>query len=345
MNLYEVLGVEKTAKAEEIKQTYKKLAKKYHPDANPGDPTSESKFKEISSAYNVLGDPQKRAEYDRNLDNPMGGYGDFSGFSGFPNFSGFSNFTFDPFEALRNSSQQLNVITKVLIQFLDARYDHTRSIKFIRRSLCKGCNGSGAKSFSGNCAPCHGKGFVKVSALGFISAVQTCNICSGQGKLIKERCSSCQKGTIEESIEANVNMPAGIMHGKVLRVVGEGHRSQKGAGDLLIQVEISEDTRWERHGPNIISRLYIDYPNLVLGGETEVETIWGKEKITISAGTKVGTAIPLYNKGFPRLNGMLPNERGVHNLIVDLNIPKNTNSRHNELLQELRKIYAQEQEL
>ena len=337
MTLYDTLGVAKNATAEEIRQAFKKLAKKFHPDANPGNPSTEAKFKEISAAYNVIGDQQKRAAYDRDLERPQGGYG-FPGFEGFEGFEGF-NFTFDPFEALRNSTQQLNVIAKVKLAFLDPKHDHNKNIKFIRRNLCKICNGSGAKTFSGNCGACHGKGFVRTSSLGFLTTVQPCNLCNGQGKHIKDSCGNCQKGFNEEPIDVNVGIPAGIMHGKILRVVGEGHRTQKGAGDLLIQVEITEDPRWERQHANVISKLLIDYPTLVLGGEVEVETIWGKEKIKIPAGTRVGTVMPLYNKGFPRLHGLIPSECGVHSLILDLNVPSISSTRYNELLREMKKIH------
>jgi len=333
MTLYEVLGVPKDAPIEEIKQAYKKLAKKYHPDINPNNPTAEAKFKEISAAYSILGDAQKKEQYDKELNGFNSGM-----FSGFGNLGGdFGSFIFDPFELFKNA-QSLNIVTKITIPFLDARYDHTKPIKFTKKIQCKICNGSGAKSYSGSCNTCHGKGFIRTS-MGFFSTQQLCNNCNGQGKYIKEKC-NCMNGYVNTTIEASINIPAGILDGKILRIVGEGNQSNRGAGDLLIQVEITDDSRWERQGANVISKIQIDYPTLVLGGVIEIETIWGKEKINISPGSKANTILPLYNKGFPRLNGLAPSERGSHNLIIDLLIPKpNNNQRHQELLQELKKIY------
>lgn len=327
MTLYEILGVNKDASTEEIRQSYKKLAKKYHPDVNPNNPTAEAKFKEVSTAYNTLSDNQKRANYDREQE-------------GWSNPFNFGEFIFNPFDILNTSSSQ-HIITKIRISFLDAKQDHVKEVHFTRKSLCKQCNGSGAKSFSGNCDNCHGKGVFK-SGMGFISALQICNVCNGQGKKIKEKCMVCQHGIINESVDVNINIPAGIIDGKVLRIIGEGNHSIRGSGDLLIKIEISEDSRWERRGADVFSKIAINYPTLILGGSIEIETIWGKEKYNIVPGTRINSLVSLHNKGFPRLNSIYPNERGTHNIIFELLIPNLTdNQRHQELLSELKKLYSE----
>lgn len=327
MTLYETLGVTKESSSDEIKQAFKKLAKKYHPDVNPNNSSAEAKFKEISTAYNVLSDSQKRTAYDRELDgwqNPFGDLGEF---------------IFNPFEIFNSAS---HIITKIKIAFLDAKSDHVKTVKFTRKGLCKICNGSGAKTFSGNCDNCHGKGVIR-SGLGFISALHMCNVCNGKGKQIKEKCLTCQQGLVSESIDANINIPAGITNGKVLKVTGEGNRFFNGSGDLLIRVEIDDDPRWERQGADVFSKVVIDYPTLILGGEIEIETIWGKEKLNIVAGSKINNMVPLYNKGFPRLNGLLPTERGTHNIIFELLIPAlSDGQKHRELLLELKKLYIKQ---
>jgi len=342
MTHYETLGVNKKSSTDEIKSAYKKLAKKFHPDINPNNPSAEAKFKEISNAYNILSDENKRRQYDAELEGIRINYG--PGIYGQSPFGAdfFSNFNdlFDPFDLLQNRGQNINVIVKIRIGFLDAREQHVRSLRYNRKNICKICNGSGAKSFNGKCVNCHGNGTLRSAAFGLFSHVQICSHCNGQGKQIREKCLNCQKGQVEESIEVNVTIPAGIMQGKNLRLIGEGHRITNGKGDLIIQVEIQEDPRWERHGAHVVSKLAVPYPTLVLGGEMELETIWGKEKINIMPGSKANSTIPLYGKGFPVLHGIMENERGVHNVILDLLVPRNvTNPRYLELLRELKKLH------
>lgn len=191
MTLYEILGVEPKASLEEIKTSYKKLAKKFHPDVNPNNPSSEAKFKEISNAYNILSDEQKREQYDAELAGVRMGSNFGFGQDIFSNLQDL----FNPFEMLRNNSSSLNVVTKVRIEFLEARYEHAKPIKFTRKNICKLCNGSGAKSFSGKCNYCHGNGHIK-SPFGLFNTIQFCSHCNGQGKQIREKC-SCQKGQID----------------------------------------------------------------------------------------------------------------------------------------------------
>ena len=331
MTLYEILGVEKHATTEEIKTSFKKLAKKFHPNVNPNNPSAESKFKEVSNAYNILSDSQKREQYDAEL----------SGVNGGINF-GFGSDIFSNFEELFNPYVRglgaLNVTTRVKIDFLDARHEHSKPIKFIRKNLCKTCDGTGAKSYNGKCPYCQGNGQWRSPLGGIFNTIQICTHCSGTGKQIKEKCLLCQKGQIDETIEVNVTIPAGIMTGKTLRIPGEGNKASRSQGDLLIQVEVSEDLRWERRGANLISKLVVGYPTLVLGGEAEIETIWGKEKVYIPPGTKANSLIPLYQKGFPVLNTIMPGERGVHNVILELLVPQNiSDPKFRELLHELRK--------
>ena len=178
---------------------------------------------------------------------------------------------------------------------------------------------------------------------GLIQATQTCHACRGTGKLIKKKCATCKDGSISQTSEVSVHIPAGILDGQTLRLRGEGHRSAEGKGDLLIQVAITPDKRWERQGAHIITKLKVNYPTLVLGGNIEVETIWGKELVKIPENTKSGSKLALSRKGFPRLGRILESERGSHYLIIELELPKtlpkNTSKKHKTLLQELKKLY------
>lgn len=331
MNFYNVLGVAQTAKADEIKRSYRNLVKQYHPDTNPNNPAAEQRFKQVAEAYEVLGDTQKRAAYDRSLAG-----GTFQGFQGFEGFEGFGGLFsgFDPF-----NQSPLHIDLGIRLSFLDAKDSHTRNIKYSRQQVCTTCKGTGAKSFASFCRYCKGQGRVAQS-LGVVRTIQTCRHCKGRGRQVKEPCPKCQEGTVAESVEIALKIPAGVMSGQLLRVTKEGNRTEKGVGDLRVRVTTDADPRWERKGAEVWSRLSLTYPVFVMGGDVEVETIWGKELVKIPANSTVGSTLVLHNKGFPRIDRMLPEERGHHNFYLELEIPKVDVKKHVSLLKQLEDLYG-----
>jgi molecular chaperone DnaJ len=334
MNFYEILGVEQSSTEDEIKKRYKKLARQYHPDVNPNNPEAEAKFKEISAAYNILGDVDKRKKYDQELRQQ-----NFAGFPGF-GFSGFSGYGGDPFDVFRNLGGNLHLDAKIQIAFLDAKHLQTKSIKFTRKGPCKPCNGSGAKSYKQTaCSLCRGRGSVTQILMGAFKTMQTCQACNGKGRQVAEPCNSCNNGLISETAELKVNIPAGIQHDQILRLAGEGNRSATARGDLRLRVEILPDPRWRREGTHVHSSLEVDYPTLILGGNAEIDTIWGKEKINIPPKTKAGTKISLLRKGFPYVNNIHPSEKGTHFITLNLKIPNLNTPEHKNLLQGLKSLY------
>ena len=349
MTHYDTLGVAQGASEEEIRQAYKKLAKKFHPDRNPNNPQAEAKFKEIAAAYGELSDPTKRAQYDQALK-----YGSARSRSG----PGWTTVNFDPFNpfgggffhgsgldsVFRKKANNNHITTSVRIGFLDAKAKHVRNIKYKRKISCKKCNGSGAKAYHAKpCASCGGAGVVTQKLMGVLHSQQRCSPCKGIGKLVKTACGACNSGFITENAEVSVNIPAGILDGKTLRVPGEGNHTNSGKGDLLISVNISppapDGPNWTRNGSNVILKMGVPYPTLVLGGEIEVPTIWGLEKVKIPPRTKVGETIMLPGKGFPRLGNMMSEERGVQHILVDLLVPDIHTSKHTQLLKELDQMY------
>jgi molecular chaperone DnaJ len=328
MSFYNVLGVDSKASADEIKKVYKKLAKQYHPDANPDNPVAEERFKEISAAYSVLGDETKRQNYDNELHRQS------MPFPGGFHPSGFSPFDF----FFRDIGAALHISAKIQLSFLDAKQTQVKTIKYDKKVPCKPCNGSGAKSFkAATCSACRGRGSI-TRVMGAFHAKQMCGACGGKGRQIKDRCPSCTDGVVTEVAELKVNIPTGILAGKVLRLAGEGNRSTTGSGDLRLHIEIIPDPRWIREGANVLSSLDIPYSTLVIGGEMELETIWGIEKIKVPAKTKTGTRMALHNKGFPRLGRITETERGIHFITVGLKIPEKLTPEYLHLLEEMKKL-------
>jgi molecular chaperone DnaJ len=343
MSHYETLGVGESATADEVKRAYKKLAKKHHPDANPNDSSAEEKFKKISAAYAVIGDANKRAQYDNEqkmrASGMPSGFGGFGGFSGFDPFSNFMGGT-SPFDLLREAGKALNIQTALQINFLDAKESQVQPVKFHRRKPCAKCRGTGAKDYHATACPtCRGRGSVTRTLGGVLHTTQMCQTCKGKGKLVKTKCAHCKEGSNIETAEINVHIPAGIVTNKVLRLQGEGHRAADGKGDLLIKIIVASDSRWARNGATVMSTTKVTYPTLVLGGDVEIETIWGKERVKIPPKTKSGSKLALHNKGFPRLGKILPDERGAHLLTVELDLPSDNSKQHRDLLKELQEFY------
>ena len=319
---YSVLGVDKNASADEIKSAYRKLAKKYHPDINKDAGASE-KFKEINEAYEVLGDEQKRSNYDNfgSADGAgFGGFGNggFSGFSG--NFSGgFADIFGDIFSAfggggstrrsrVMEKGQDLNL--QINLTFEEAIFGCTKEIVVNRYEKCAHCNGTGAKNGTAysTCGECSGSGRVRFTQNTFMGTTireGVCKTCGGTGKIIREKCAECAgKGSEKTKSTVSVKIPAGIDDGQVLRMEGQGNAPAREGinGDLNIKVKVAEHKVLVRNGIDILLDLYLPFTTLILGGKVEIPTVNGLYELNIPELTQSGTIMRLKNKGVKMLN-------------------------------------------
>ena len=345
---YEVLGVDKNADEATIKKAYRGLAKKYHPDMNPGDAEAEKKFKEASEAYAVLSDPEKKRQYDQfghaAFDGGMGG-----GAGGF-NFNGadFSDIFGDIFgdffgggrrsqRANNGPMQGANVRTSVKITFEESISGTEKEIEIPVKETCKTCNGNGAKPGTSpeTCTRCGGKGqvvFTQQSFLGTIRNVQTCPECNGSGKMIKDKCSDCRgTGYVQMRKKYAVPIPAGIDHGQCTRMRGLGEPGKNGGprGDVLVEVLIGKHDKFVRRDYDIYSTVYMSYAIAALGGEILIDTVDGPVVYDVKAGTETGIKVRLKNKGVP-----VPNRdsRGDHYVTLVIKTPEKMSSEAKELL-------------
>ncbi len=354
---YKSLGVEKNASSDEIKSAYRKLAKKYHPDVNPGDKNAEAKFKEVSEAYAVLSDPQKRATYDHlgssAFDGSQGSAynaADFdfseifkSAFGG--GFGGFEDLFGDFFggSSSRNNSavRGSNVFAQVQIDLLEAIFGCKKIINVSLDCMCDNCRGTGAKpgTFPENCRKCGGSGRIHIqrqSMFGSISIqMSTCNVCNGTGKVIREKCQKCRgAGTIRQEKKLEIDIPKGIANDQTIRISNKGGAGKNGGpnGDLLVTVYVKPHKYFIRKGDDLYLDVPIEFIQAVLGDEIEIQTVYGPEKIKIKPGTQSGTVFTLKNKGVPNVQ----NNRIIGNLILKLNVhvPTNVSDRQKKLLKE-----------
>ena len=348
---YEILGVSKGASKEEIKSAYKKLAKKYHPDLNKGDKESETRFKEVSEAYKVLGDDKSRSNYDRFGSADASGHG-FEGFGGFSSgdFGGFDfNDIFGDFFGGGNPFGRGNPRNRAR-RGSDLRYDveltveeafkgKTLHIEIPRTDVCDRCNGSGA--FSSNeiheCNVCDGSGTVRVTKrtpFGMFSQTATCSTCGGSGKMIERKCPECDgEGNVEKVKKLKVDIPAGVDDDSRLRLSGEGEVGQNGGprGDLYVFISVKEHNIFKREGEDIRIQIPISFVQAALGDEVEVPTLDGKAKMKIPAGTQSETVFRLRDKGMPRLNS---SSRGSQFVKVSVSVPTKLSGKQKELLKE-----------
>ena len=345
---YEILGVQKGASEDEIKKAYRSLAKKYHPDMNPGDKTAEVKFKEVNEAYAVLSDSDKRSKYDRfghDAFDPTsgGGYGGYGGFSGgdFDFGDIFSSF----FGGGGGSSSRANmpregddVATRVSVSFEEAAFGCKKEVNFARIENCPDCHGSGAEHEGDieTCPECRGSGRVTVrqqTMLGYMQTQRTCQRCSGRGKIIKNPCKNCNgKGRVRINKKLEVNIPSGIDDKQNIILRGQGSAGLNGgpSGDLIIEVKVREDKIFEREGNNIYCEVPITFAEATLGAEIDVPILGGgTEKFKIPDGTQSGTTFTLKNKGIPDIN---TKRKGDMIIKVAVETPKNLNSKQKELL-------------
>lgn len=347
---YEVLGISKGAEAQEIKKAYRKLAMKYHPDRNPGDEEAEEKFKEINEAYEVLSDDTKRKTYDQFGHDGLNGQGGFGGqgFGGFEDMFGdiFGDMfggSFGGGRARRRGPQRgADIRQSVTISFEEAAFGKKMSIKVNRSEECEECNGTGAKPGTSKktCSTCNGTGQVRTvqrTPFGNIASSRPCSDCNGTGEVIESPCSKCHgTGNTRKVKTIEVDIPAGIDDGQMIKLSAQGEVGEKGAprGDLYIVVNVKSHPLFTRDGNDIYFEMPITFVQATLGDEIEVPTLDGKVKYSVPEGTQTGTVFRLKEKGIPRIRG---NSRGDQYVKVVVEIPKKLNDKQKELLREFAK--------
>ena len=345
---YEVLGVDRGADDATIKKAYRKLAKKYHPDANPGDKEAEAKFKEASEAYAVLSDADKRRQYDQfghaAFDGSAGaGAGGFD-FSGMDMGDIFGDIFGDFFgggsrrSANNGPMKGANIRTSVRITFEEAVFGCEKEIELVLKDECKTCHGTGAKPGTSpeTCTKCGGKGkvvFSQQSLFGMVQNVQTCPECNGTGKVVKEKCSDCRgTGYIASKKKIKVNIPAGIDNGQSVRIRDKGEPGTNGGprGDLLVEVVVSSHPIFQRRDMNLFSTAPISFAQAALGGEARISTIDGDVLYEVKPGTQTDTRIRLKGKGVPSVRNK--NIRGDHYVTLVVQVPTNLKPEAKEAL-------------
>ena len=349
---YEVLGVQKSASQDEIKRAYRKLAKQYHPDMNPGDKTAEQKFKEVNEAYDILSDDDKRSKYDQYghaaFDPSMGGGSGFGGFGGFGGADFDFGDIFSSFFGGGGSSSARNrnapvrgedVATRVTISFDEAVFGCKKEISFARVEACGECGATGAAkgTTADTCQTCRGTGTVTVqqqTMLGYMQTQRACQNCRGTGKIIKTPCKNCNgKGFIKINKKLEVTIPAGIdsMQRIILRGQGSAGRNGGPAGDLIIEVRVKEHKIFTRSGNNIYCEIPISFSEAALGAEIDIPTLGEKtEKYEIPEGTQTGTTFTLKGKGIPDVN---TKRKGDLIITVTIETPKNLTNEQKKLLE------------
>ena len=351
---YEVLGVEKSASAEEIKKAYRKKAMQFHPDRNPGDKTAEEKFKEVGEAYEVLSDDDKRSRYDQfgfqGVDPNFGGGSGFGG-SGFGGFGGFGEFgdIFSEFfggggrsrgSASNAPRRGENVGVRLDLTFEEAAFGCEKEVSAQRIENCAACNGSGsADGVIESCSRCHGSGQVRTtqSFMGMtMQSTSACPQCSGRGKIIKNPCSTCKgKGKVRRVQKIKVKVPAGVDEGQSVRVRGEGCVGVNGGpnGDLLAEIILKKHPIFQRQNMDVFCEVPITFTQAALGAEIEVPTLDGKVKYEIPEGTQTGKVFQIFGKGVPSVNN--PKRRGNHFFTVVVETPTRLSKEQKELLRQL----------
>ena len=346
---YEVLGVDRGADEAAIKKAYRVLAKKYHPDMNPGDAEAEKKFKEASEAYAVLTDPDKRRQYDQfghaAFEGGPGGAGGFD-FSGTDFGDIFGDIFGDLFGGGRSRSRSngpmkgANLRTSVRITFEEAVFGCKKEIELNVKETCKTCNGSGAKPGTSpeTCPKCGGKGqvmFTQQSLFGTVRNVQTCPDCQGSGKIIKEKCADCRgTGYIAMKKRYSVDIPAGIDNGQSTRMPGLGEPGINGGprGDVLIEVIVGRHPIFQRQDFDIYSTVPVSFAVAALGGEVMIDTVDGKVIYDVKAGTQTDTRIRLRGKGVPSWRNR--DVRGDHYFTLGVQVPDKMKPEAKELLRQ-----------
>ncbi len=339
---YEVLGLSKGASEDEIKKAYRQMAKKYHPDMNPGDKDAEAKFKEVNEAYAVLSDPDKKAKYDQYghaAFDPSSGFGEGFGDFGFDFSDIFSSF----FGGGRSSSRWNaavrgdDIAVRISLTFEEAVFGVKKEISYQKVQKCSECGGEGAAKGTSakKCTKCGGTGQVKVqqrTPLGMMQTTRTCDACRGRGKIIETPCKKCRGTGYEKATKKlEVSIPAGIDDGQrvVLREKGSDGENGGRAGDLIIVVNVRKHDIFERDGSDVYCEVPITFAEAALGAEIDIPTLEGKMKYTIPEGTQSGTVFTLRQKGIQNVNYRT---RGNLYVTVVVEVPKNLNAEQKSLL-------------
>ena len=361
---YKILGVGKSASAEEIKKAFRTKAHQFHPDKPGGD---EAKFKELNEAYQVLGDAKKRSQYDQfgsTFEHAQAG-GGFQGFEGFRDFSGFANgfsqgqgggFQFDfgdlgdlfgeafgfggTSKRSGRRSRGRDIEVSLFIDFMEAVFGAVKELKLNKSVVCSKCRGQGAEPGSKveTCRGCNGAGAVnrvQRTILGNIQTRATCDTCGGEGKIHSQKCSRCYgSGVTREVVALSVKIPAGIDHGQAIRLSGQGEAGERGAatGDLYLKIKVTPSRDFSREGDNIVSTLEIGFKQAALGDKIEVATVDGPVTLKIPEGTQSGKVFILRDRGVPKLNAR---GRGDHLVTVIVKTPARLSRQQRKILEDL----------
>ena len=359
---YEVLGVAKTATADELKKAYRKLALKYHPGRNPGDKAAEEKFKEAAEAYDVLSDPDKRAKYDQwghnmgpagfggggggsysaggmSMEDIFSHFGDIFGGGSYGGFGGFGSAAGgSPRRKRQPKGTDLRI--KVKLTLKEIAEGVTKKLKIPRYVQCQYCNGTGAKDGTAfqTCPTCHGSGVVshvQQTFLGPMESTATCPTCNGEGKTITTKCTHCNgEGIVRQEEVVEFSIPAGVSDGMTLSLKGKGNAARHGGinGDLLVVVEEVPDKDLIRDGNDVIYNLMLDIPTAALGGSVEIPTITGRARVKIPAGTQPGKVLRLRGKGLPSTEGYGTGDELVNIMVY---IPEKLNDDERKAIESL----------
>lgn len=350
---YEVLGIDRNASASEIKKAYRKLAKKYHPDTNPGDKEAEAKFKEVTEAYEILSDSEKKAQYDQYghaaFEQGAGGFNG-GGFGGFDFGGDMGDIFGDIFGGMfgggsRGGARQANrptqgshIRARIHVTFEEAVFGTSKKIEITLKDECTTCHGTGAKPGTSpeTCPKCQGRGqvvFTQQSMFGTVRNVQTCPDCNGSGQIIRNKCSDCSgTGYIKVRKRIKVPIPAGIDNGQSVRIREKGEPGINGGprGDLLVNVTVSRHPKFQRQEYDIYSTEPITFAQAALGGTIKIDTVDGPYEYTLKPGTQTDTTIRLKGKGVPTLRNR--NIRGTHIVKFVVQVPEKMNAAQKEAL-------------
>jgi molecular chaperone DnaJ len=357
---YEVLGIGKSAGADEIKKAYRKVAMQFHPDRNPGDHEAEEKFKEAAEAYEVLSDGDKKAKYDRyghqafapgsggfggghanNMEDIFSQFGDIFGNDIFGDFFGGQGGGRSRGGGRRSTGQRgSNLRVKLKLNFEEIAKGVTKNIKVKKYVSCNTCSGSGAKDKGSmqTCSSCNGSGQVRKvqnTFLGQMQTVATCPACNGEGTTITAKCPACKgEGRVYGEEMVSLDIPAGVQEGMQLSLSGKGNAGERGGanGDLIILIEEEAHPHLHRDGLNVAFELFVTFPDAVFGTNLEVPTIDGKAKIKIPPGTQSGKIFRLKGKGFPEVNGYAKGDQLIH---VNVWTPQNVSSEERSMLERM----------
>jgi molecular chaperone DnaJ len=359
-DFYEILGISKSASGDEIKKAYRKVAMQYHPDRNPGDKAAEEKFKEAAEAYEILSDPDKKAQYDRfghqafaqgqgggrgasmNMDDIFSQFGDiFGDDSPFGSFFGGAGRSRGGGGGRGRGSRGSNLRIKLKLTYEEIAKGASKTIKVKKHVSCNGCGGSGAKDKNAvqTCGTCGGSGQVRRvqnTFLGQMQTVTTCPTCNGEGTTITNKCTVCKgEGKVYGEETVNIDIPAGVQEGMQLNASGKGNAGDRGGpnGDLIILIEEEPHAQLQRDGLNVVFDLHISFPDAVFGTQVEVPTIDGRAKIKIPAGTQSGKIFRLKGKGFPSVNNNY--EKGDQLIHVNVWTPQHINAEEKQMLEKM----------